>query len=341
VLAATLSLLPKDYPTLASRARFHQELLDRVSALPGVESAALANKVPTVNPRRDPMRKASEPDTSSRSVVYASVSDGYFETLRIPVLEGRTFDASDREGAPVAVVISDSLRRREWPDGGALGAAIIQGGQAATIVGIVGDVRNDLGRTDSEPQAYMSHRQESTGRVCLLLRTKADPLTSIKPVQRELAALDPAIPVTKAGALSSIVGEVLAARQLTAILVSAFGVLALGLASVGVYAMFASMAAARVREFGVRIALGSRPGAIAALILRQGVFWMAVGLAGGMVGTVLVVSVLRDWLFGVPPFDPIALGGSMCGLLCCAAVALLIPVRRAVRVDPITVLRAD
>jgi putative ABC transport system permease protein len=341
VLAATLQLLPKDYPTVEARARFHRQWLDRVRSLPGVESVAIANKVPTVNPRRDPFRKASEPNTASRSIVYASVSDGYFETLRIPLLEGRTFEASDREGAPVAVVISESLWRREWPDGGALGAAIVQGGKAATVVGIVGDVRNDLGRTDSEPQAYMSHRQESTGRMCLLVRTKADPLSYIKPVQRELAALDPTLPLTRAGALSAMVGEVLAARQVTAIMVSAFGVLALGLASVGVYAMFAGMAAARMREFGVRIALGSRPVAIAALILRQGAGWMAVGLAGGVLGIGVVVNVLRGWLFGVPPFDPIALGGSMCGLLACAAVALLIPVRRAVRVDPITVLRAE
>ena len=341
MLAATLQLLPKDYPTLEARARFHQQWLDRVRSLPGVEAVAIANKVPTVNPRRDPFRKPSEPTTAARSIVYASVSDGYFETLRIPLLSGRTFEPSDRESAPFAVVISESLRRREWPDGGALGASIVQGGKAATVVGIVGDVRNDLGRTDSEPQAYMSHRQESTGRVCLLVRTKADPLSYIKPVQRELAALDPTLPLTRAGALSAMVGEVLAARQLTAILVSAFSVLALGLASVGVYAMFAGMAAARLREFGVRIALGSRPSAIAALILRQGAGWMVLGLAGGVLGIGIVVNVLRGWLFGVPPFDPIALGGSMCGLLACAAVALLIPVRRAVRVDPITVLRAD
>jgi putative ABC transport system permease protein len=341
VLAATVNLLPKDYPTLASRSRFHQQWLDRVRTLPGVEGVAIANKVPTVNPRRDPLRKGSDPDTASRSVVYASVSDGYFEALRIPILEGRTFEASEREGAPLAVVISESLRRREWPVGGAIGAPVRLGGQMGTVVGIVGDVRNDLGRTDSEPQAYMSHRQESTGRMCLLLRTKGDPLSYIKPVQRELAALDPTIPITRAGALSTMVGEVLAARQLTAILVSAFGVLALGLASIGVYSMFASMAAARRREFGVRLALGSRPGAIAALILRQGAFWMAVGLAGGVLGIGVVVNVLRGWLFGVAPFDPIALGGSMCALLVCAALALLIPVRRAVGVDPITVLRAE
>ena len=120
---------------------------------------------------------------------------------------------------------------------------------------------------------------------------------------------------------------------------TAFGGLALLLASVGVYAMFASMAAAREREFGVRVALGSTRRDIAGLVLRQGGVWMAVGLAGGAVGVVLVARLLRGLLYGVAPFDPIALGMAVVLLLACAAVALLGPVRRATRVDPITVLR--
>jgi ABC-type antimicrobial peptide transport system permease subunit len=120
---------------------------------------------------------------------------------------------------------------------------------------------------------------------------------------------------------------------------SAFGVLALVLASVGVYAMFASMAAAREREFGVRVALGSSRGAIAGLVLRQGGVWMAAGLAGGAVGVVVVARLVRNLLYGVAPFDPVALGVALVTLVACGAVALLVPVRRATRVDPITVLR--
>ena len=119
----------------------------------------------------------------------------------------------------------------------------------------------------------------------------------------------------------------------------AFGALALLLASVGVYAMFAAMAAAREREFGVRVALGSSRGAIAALVLRQGALWMAAGLAGGAVGVVVVARLLRGLLYGVQPFDPVALGATALTLLVCAAVALLVPVRRATRADPISVLR--
>ena len=141
--------------------------------------------------------------------------------------------------------------------------------------------------------------------------------------------------------LDAAVGEGLAARRLPVMLMTAFAALALLLASVGVYGMFASMAAAREREFGVRMALGSRPSAIAGLMLRQGVGWMAVGLSGGALGITLVVQLLRGMLYGVPPFDPIALGSAVAILVGCATVALLIPVRRATRVDPMVALRAE
>ena len=124
-----------------------------------------------------------------------------------------------------------------------------------------------------------------------------------------------------------------------AILMVAFGGLALLLASVGVYAMFTSMAAAREREFGVRVALGSTRGGIAALVLRQGGAGMVLGLAGGVVGVMIVGRLVSDLLYGVAPFDPLALGVSAVTLLLCAAAALLVPIRRATRVDPVTVLR--
>jgi len=157
--------------------------------------------------------------------------------------------------------------------------------------------------------------------------------------RRELAAVDPSVPVRDAGTLEDVVSERFSARRLPVMLMSAFGALALLLASVGVYAMFASMAAAREREFGVRIALGSTRGAIAGLVLRQGGVWMAIGLGVGTFGVVFASKLLRTQLYGVPQFDPIAIGVAVLTLLICAGVALLVPVRRATRVDPITVLR--
>jgi len=341
VLTARVRLLPSDYPTVEVRSRFHERLVERLRLLPGVDAVAIANKAPTVDPRRDPLALEGAPPDAVHVVVYASVSDDYFRTLRIPLRQGRTFDASDRAGSAPTAVLSEGLARRYWPRGDALGARVRLGSVPVTVVGIVGDVRNDLARPDAEPMAYRSHRQESTGRLSILLRTQRDPLAFVRPVQRELAALDPSLPVQQAGTLRALVGEGLAARRLPVMLLTAFGTLALLLASVGVYAMFASMAAAREREFGVRMALGSGPGAIAALMLRQGAGWMAAGLAGGALGIVLVVRLVRGWLYGVPPFDPITLGAAVAILLGCATIALLIPVRRATRVDPMVALRAE
>ena len=141
--------------------------------------------------------------------------------------------------------------------------------------------------------------------------------------------------------LQMVLGEGLTGRRLPVMLMTAFGALALLLASIGVYAMFASVAAAREREFGVRMALGSRPRAIAGLLLRQGAGWMAAGLAGGAIGIVIVVRLLGDLLYGVRPFDPITLAIAVAILASCAAAALLIPLRRATRVDPATALRSQ
>jgi hypothetical protein len=285
--------------------------------------------------------EGAPPNAAQPYVVYASVSDDYFRTLRIPLRQGRTFDASDRTGGPATAVISGGMARRYLPAGEALGSRIRLDGDLVRIIGIVGDVRNDLALPDADPMIYRSHRQESTQRFCVLLRTHGDPLALVRPLQREVAALDPSLPVQQAMTLDAAVGEGLAARRLPVMLITAFSTLALLLASVGVYAMFAGMAAAREREFGIRMALGSRPSAIARLMLRQGAGWMAAGLAGGALGITLVVQLLRGMVYGVPPFDPIALGSALAILVGCATVALVIPVRRAMRVDPIVALRGE
>jgi ABC-type antimicrobial peptide transport system permease subunit len=188
--------------------------------------------------------------------------------------------------------------------------------------------------------AYASNRQDYlwSGRD-FLVRTEGDPLRLVRPFQRELAALDPALPLRDPRPLRAIVDERLADRRVPVMLMTAFGALALLLASVGIYAMFASMAAAREREFAVRVALGSSRGAIAGLVLRQGGVWMLTGVVGATVGVVAVSRLLRDLLYGGPAFDLLAIGGAAGLLLACATVALLAPIRRATGVDPITVLR--
>jgi hypothetical protein len=276
-------------------------------------------------------------------VMFASVSDDYFRALRIPLRRGRTFDAQDHAEGPPAMVISESMARRFWPDGDPIGARVRMGpdpeSPLITVIGVVGDVRNDPTRPDAEPMSYGSSKQFTWSSFTYLIRTDGDPLALVGAVRRELAAADPGLPLKKAAPLSALLADGLAGRRLPVVLMLGFGALALLLASVGVYAMFANMAAAREREFGVRVALGSSRGAIAGLVLRQGALWMAVGLAGGAVGVLAVARALDSLLYGVAPLDPVVLGITAATLLVCATIALLVPVRRATRADPIAVLR--
>jgi ABC-type antimicrobial peptide transport system permease subunit len=177
--------------------------------------------------------------------------------------------------------------------------------------------------------------------VTFLVRTKGDPLALVRPIERELATLDRGLPLQQVRSLPAVLGAGVAGRRLPVLLMTGFGALALLLASVGVYSLFASMTAAREREFGVRLALGSRPVALATLVLKQGAVWIAAGLATGAFGIALVVRLVRDLLYGVTPFDPMTVGVSVGIPVACATIALLIPLRRATRIDAAVALRAQ
>jgi len=284
------------------------------------------------------------------------VSDGYFRAMGVPLRDGRPFGPDDGMSRELRLVVSERLARHYWPRGGAVGASVRMGPEPdaprATVVGVVGDVRHDPAQPVPEPILYMSVRQAPWNGPVFLVRTGvpagagratrgsgSTPEALVPSVRAALAALDPRLPLHDPRTLRTRLDAGLAGRRLPVVLITAFGTLALLLASVGVYAMFSAMAAAREREFGVRVTLGASRRGIAGLVLRQGGVWMAAGLAGGAVGIALVARTLRNLLYGVPPFDPVALGLAVAALLACAAVALLIPVRRATRVDPITTLR--
>lgn len=213
------------------------------------------------------------------------------------------------------------------------------GAPVGTVIGVVGDVRADPALPEPKPFLYMTVRQAPWNGPVVLIRTRGDPLALVGAARAALASLDRTIPLHDPMSLRSLVASGLTGRRLPVVLMTAFGTLALLLASAGVYAMFAAMAAAREREFGVRIALGSTPREIGALVLRQGGTWLLAGLAGGAVGVMVVARLVRGLLFGVPPFDPLVLGLAVGLLVACAALALVAPVRRATRVDPISVLR--
>jgi putative ABC transport system permease protein len=346
VLTARVSLPSIAYPTGEAAGRFFDALEERLRALPGVTGVASTGELPSPHLNRNGLAIEASPwpqGQGQRFITCVTVSDDYFRVLRIPLLSGRTFGPLDRPDTTEAIVISQAMARRYWPQGDALGARIRLGPDSekpwSEVVGIVGDVRNDPASTAPEPIAYSTSRQDQWGSRALLLRTQGEPLALLPTLQQEVAALDPGLPLHGPQTLETFLSELLSGRRLPVVLMTAFGALALLLASVGVYALFASMVAARERELAVRVALGSTRRGIAALVLRQGAGWMAAGLAGGALGAVAVARLLGGLLHGVGPFDPVALGVAVTTLLVCAALALLAPVRRATRVDPIAALR--
>ena len=347
VLSVAVQLPRSGYASNAARARFMEQFEERLRAIPGVTAAASAGELPTRVRGRNGFLVEGAPPLAADArplILTVEVSDEYFTTMGIPLRAGRTFGPQDRMDVPMVAIISESAVRRYLPPGrDPIGARVRLAPDSTapvlTVVGVVGDVRNDPAKP--EPLMYMSSRQAPWNGPFFVLRARgaADPLPLVSAVRRELAAVDPRVPLHDAMTLRTLLADNLSGRRLPVVLMAAFGALALLLASVGVYAMFAAMAAAREREFGVRVALGSTRRDIAALVLRQGGVWMAVGLAAGAAGVVVVSRMLRGLLFGVPPFDPVALGAALALLLVAASVALLAPVRRATRVDPISVLR--
>jgi predicted permease len=336
------------YPNDTARARFDDQFVQKVRALPGVTGVAITSHLPTKMDNSNGLFIEAAPWAPNQPVPFittVAASDDYFRTLGIPVKQGRTFDETDRIDGPTSMVINEAMANLYWPKGNAVGARIHIGppdptAPWITVIGVVGTIRNDLTLLKPEPVMYLGQRQAPYGDT-FIVRTSRDveALGLTNTVRRVLRDLDPTLPMNKVETMRSVLDDAFAPRRLPVVLMTAFGALALVLASVGVYAMFASMAAAREREFGVRVALGSSPGAIARLVLRQGGTWMLLGLGVGTVGVIVAARLLRTQLYGVGQFDPIAIGAAVLALLICATVALLAPVRRASRVDPISVLR--
>jgi putative ABC transport system permease protein len=349
VLTATVRLSRRDYAAPQARIVFYESFVERLRALPGVTEVARANSLPTAIAQRMGLAVdgVAPADGGEPFVLSAAVSDEYFRVLKIPLRQGRIFDGRDViVDAPPVAIIGESAARRFWPGGNALGARMRIGPDRSSplveVVGVVGDVRNDRARADAEPILYMPMSTRNAPFISrFLIRADGDALALVRAAESELAALDANLVLENATLLSDVAGQGLVSRQLPAVLIGAFGALALLLATVGVYAMFVSMVAAREGEFAVRMALGSQPAALARLVLRQGAGWMAAGLAGGVVGVVFVSRLLRGLLYEVSPFDPLALGVAAAVLAACAAVALLIPLRRAMAVAPADVLRAQ
>jgi putative ABC transport system permease protein len=360
LLTAEVELSAVRYDTPAKIRAFYGELVHRLEALPGVGSAAAARALPMTGRLEIgdwsfivEGRHADPPVPADRIAAdWQALTPGYFETLRIPVLQGRAIEEQDRSDATQVVVVNRTLARLAWPGQDPIGQRILLGGGGVdsvwrTVVGIVGDVRHRGLTAQPRPEMYLPHTQFPAGTgtpqrtMRIVLRAGGDPVALAGPVRAALAGLDRAVPLVDVQTMDQAMGNWAAERRLTTILVAAFAALALALGGVGVYGVVAHLVVQRTREIGIRIALGALPREILGLVMRQGAWLAAAGVALGVAGALAASRVLTGLLFQVAPTDPLTYAGTSLALLGVAAVAALVPALRATRTDPVEALRSE
>jgi len=357
VLTADLALAGAQFATsddakdIAATVQFYDDLLGRIRALPGVESAAAVTTLPLGgNLDAYGLHVTGRPLANPESAPYADrfiVTPAYFETVRTPLVRGRLLDASDSQQAPRVAVVNATLAREVFPGEDPIGRAVSLGGGGSaperTIVGVVGDVRH-LGLDEpARYQVYVPQAQwawAETG-MTLVVRAAGDPGSLAEPVRQVLRAIDPSQPLSNVRRYDDVVRAATGPRRFAAQLLIAFAVVALVLASVGLYGALGVVAGQRHREIGLRLALGADGGRIGRLLFFQGLRPAMGGLLAGLAIAAAAGGVLRSLLYGVTTLDAATFGASAVVLLAAAAFACALPARRASRVNPATALRGD
>jgi len=353
VLSARLSLPRGRYPA-AERARFASELLARLDALPQVASAAIGSDIPLGEVSNGASFFIDGLTPTPARYFRHRVTPGYFETLGIPILRGRSFTAADRDSTPLVVVISDAMARRFWPGADPIGRRVRLGdatGAEATIVGVVGtarfrDLTTDLSNRSSEPDIFVSFAQRTDPDLSLIVRTSAsrasaDQAALVAAIQREVSALDAGLPLYRVTPMSDYVARQTAASRFGSTVLGGFSVVALVLASIGIYGVLAFVIGLSRREIAIRMALGATRARVIALIVRQGMSLVGAGLALGLVGAFFATEALSTQLFGVSATDPATFIVVPAILALVALAASYLPSRTAARIDPQQALKSD
>lgn len=340
-----VSRYPQDYsryPDWPERQRFQTEVLSRLAALPGVESAALATANPmdagftsSIQVIGREAEAANWPEPSIRTV-----SASYFATLRVPLLEGRSFEGSDDAQSTPVVILNAAARDRFFGERNVLGAQVFLWGANRTVVGVVGNERFKGLAADPPPAVYMPLSQAPTPSA-LFVRTRGDAVAVAPLVRRVMREVDPQLALFGVEPLDETISGTLAQRRYTMLVLAAFALAALMLAGIGVHGVLSYALAQRTREFGVRVALGAEPRRVYGLVLRDGARMIALGVTLGIVGALALSQSMRALLFGVAPRDPATFAGVAVVLVAVAFVASWLPARRAGRVDPMLALRTD
>jgi predicted permease len=324
-------------------------ILDRLNADPATTASGVINDVPlrgnggiSLLVAPDGVPKAAKGDERFARFLFAS--GGYFRAMGIPLVRGRTFTASDDANSPPTAIISETMAKRFWPGIDPVGRTFHLDGDSATrftVVGIVGDVREASLERDPTPQMYLSIDRSALQSIGIVVRSSLPPAAILARIESAVRAVDPSQPVYNLRMMESVVMNLIAPRRTSTTLIAAFGVLALALSAFGVYAVVSYGVSRRSREFGIRSALGATGASIAGLVGRELLWTVVAGTVLGLLGAWMVSRVLASMLFGVDVHDLKTFALVPLVLAVPALIATLPPTRRAARVNPAEVMRAE
>ncbi len=350
VISMKVALPGRTYDSTATR-NFIRAIEERAKAIPGAKNVALGNFVPLdgssygftfVIRGRPPLRPSEEPSTEVRQV-----TADYFNALGMPVLRGRSISASDQPGTTKVLVVNQTLAKRFFPNGDAVGQSISLGwgedttGTMREIVGVVGDVRSAGLADEPEPTVYVPIMQVPYSGLTILVRTNAAPATLAAPLRAIVRELDKEIPVYSVQTMEERISGSVGSQRFYAILIAIFAGVALLLSAVGLYGVVAYAVSQRTHELGVRVALGATRDRITRMVVTEGLRLTAIGAVLGVLGSLAAGRLVKTLLFGVSAIDPPTLVLVVAILGAVAAAASWLPARRAGRVDPLTAIRGD
>ncbi|MEO5721365.1 MAG: ABC transporter permease [Chthoniobacterales bacterium] len=349
-LSMVLTLAPTQYDTSAKRSAYYEQLLERVKAVPGIEAVALTHTMPFTwgIPANFSVYGTPEDAPKLPLTFYDSVSPSFFLAMRVPLLAGRTFAETDQADAPPVVVLSNSAAKKFFPGENALGRRLTlppttrqTQPQVLEVIGVVGDVPRAGLDADAPLQAYASMKQRGTPFATLLVRSTLPVESITQTTQRAIWEFNPEQSIANVANVQTLVQRRLTQPQLYLTLFSLFALLALILASIGLYGLIAYSVAQRTREFGIRIALGAQARDVLQLVVGQGAKFALVGVVVGLFAAVAVARLMESLLFRTKAYDPFVFGAVVVVLSLIAILASLIPALRATKADPVEALRAE
>jgi predicted permease len=346
VLTLEMTLPTARYAKRAQLTEFYDRVLERLQAIPGVQSAALSTALPAFTTHQTPALFEGQPAVvlGKRPIInLQQISTDYAKVLRVPLLAGRVFSAHDDAEAPLVTMVNQTAVHRFWPNENAVGKRVWVGNlpKPFEVVGVLGDVKNRSLGESTEPEVFLPLPQLPWSLLYVSLRMEGDPHVLISAVRREIGAVDRDQPITRVMTAEELLESASEQPRFTTFVLGIFAVTAFVLAAIGIYGVIAYTVAQRTQELGIRIALGAAKGDIFRLVIGGGLSLTLVGIGIGLAGALALTRVMSSFLYQTSATDPVAFGGSAGIFAVVAVVAGYLPARRAVRIDPTSSLRSE